>query len=329
MDYILRIAQSGYWYTVIPVFLFVVYWRLWRYKKVQYWYPRARELKIIGGETYHPYRRIIGVMRASVLLLLAGALLKPQLVDPSSRSNVEGIDIMMALDASGSMQLADFEDDKRSRFDIAKDEALRFITKRHDDALGLVLFGREAVSRCPLTVDKPILKNIVTDMELGVIDPDGTVLATGLVTAINRLKHESAKSKIIIALTDGEPSPIDTDPEVAIEAAQKLGIKIYTVGIGSTKQEHIMVPLHGLVPKPRVNEKLLRHIAQETGGAFFMARNVQDMRDIYTTIDQLEKSEFEVPLYSRSYDVGILLLWGAFLFMLLDVLLTASIWFGV
>jgi len=143
-----------------------------------------------------------------------------------------------------------------------------------------VIFAKDAVSRIPLTLDKKIINNLIGSLYIGILDPDGTVLSTAIITAANRLKKSDAKSKIMIVLTDGAPSETDVDPALAIELAQKLGIKIYTVGIGSDDDQLIMHPVLGMIAKPRINKALLTKIAHQTGGKFFLARNSKDMRTI-------------------------------------------------
>ncbi len=327
MDYVLRFANQGLWLLAIPVFFLVLVWRTVRYKHTRYVYPLTAAAIGAHLQSAHYYKRIINGIRFLVLALLALLLLKPQLVDTSSQVKVAGIDIVLVLDVSGSMQFQDFKDDTRSRVEIAKDEAIRFIGKRDNDAIGLVVFGRDAISRCPLTLDKHILAQCVSDLQIGTVNPDGTVLATGMVTALNRLKDSMAKSKVIIVLTDGEPSEEDVDPKIPLEVAKKLGIKIYTIGIGSDTQEQFMDPLYGIVLKPQVNAQLLAYIASQTGGRFFMARSSRDMRDIYTTIDQLERSELQAPIFSHYYDLGA---YGALLvlaLMLLSLFFSACWWF--
>jgi len=368
-------------------------------------------------------------LRVLVLLLLALVIAKPQIVDSRSKVPVSGIDIVLVLDVSGSMQFRDYDDDERSRFDVAKAEAIRFIEKRDSDALGLVLFGKDTVSRCPITFDKQLLKNVVDELNLGVIDSDGTMLVTGMVTAANRLKHSQSSSKVMIVLTDGEPSegdmdpsvgievakaeasrfiekrindalglvlfgkdtvsrcPItfdkellqkvveelklgvidadgtmlitgivtaanrlkhsratskvmivltdgepsegDMDPSVGIDVAKKLGIKIYTVGIGSEQEQIFRHPLYGIMTKPKVNKELLTKIAGQTGGHYFLAHSAADMRRIYDTIDTLEKTEHEVPMFSIYYDL--LMPFVAFIMAIIffELFFSTYIWFAL
>lgn len=329
MDYFLRLVYPIALYILIPIYALVMLIRLKWPRIVVYRYPLTDILIQNRITSSHPYKKIFFVFRSLALLLLAFLIAKPQLVDSNSKVNVEGIDIVLAIDLSGSMQNRDDQNDQRSRVEIAKAEAIRFIEKRDNDAIGVVIFGADAVSRCPLTMDKAVLKKIVHDLEIGLIPHEGTVLSTALVTAVNRLKNSAAKSKVIILLTDGEPSEGDMDPKVAIDIAKKLGIKVYTVGIGSDKPRTMMHPLYGPVAMPGVNKELLSMIASQTGGKFFMAQSAKDMRAIYDTIDSLEKTETQAPVFSNFLDVFVPIVWIIFSLIMLELLLSSFVWFGL
>lgn len=329
MEYFLRLEQP--WFTIgacIGVATAMLVRRWWT-KQTRYRYSIGSRAMHEGQASRHPYQKIFYLIRLFSLAILAFLIGKPQLVDSRSNMLVEGIDIMLVLDASGSMQHQDYSDDRRSRFDVAKEEAIRFIKKRTNDALGLVVFGADAVSRCPLTLDKKILTELVNNMRIGDINPDGTMLATAMITAVNRLKSSSARSKVMILLTDGEPSDGDMNPAAACEIAKKFKIKVYTVGIGSDRDELMMHPIFGPIPKPKVNTALLEKIARETGGKSFMAHNAQDMRSIYDTIDQLEKTEHETPLYSRYFDIFSPFALGVLIAAAMQVILSSSVWFSI
>lgn len=296
---------------------------------IHYRYSLAKVVKDQQYDSRHWYKFIFYVLRFSVLLVLVFVAAKPQLVDSRSKIFVEGIDIMMVLDASGSMQFQDYSEDERSRFDVAKEEAIRFVKKRINDSVGLVVFGNDAISRCPLTLDKNIVSDIIEKLQLGDIDPDGTVLATAVITAVNRLKNSNAATKIMIVLTDGAPSQNDMNIGDALEIAKKFAIKIYTVGIGSDRDVLFMHPTYGVVEKPKVNTLLLQQIARETGGKFFMAHNDQDMRDVYETINKLERTKHEAPLYSNYFDIIVPCLILVLCFLFLEQSLASSVWFHV
>lgn len=319
---------GGWWalYALIPVLLVVIILRMkWR-KPVIYRYSLSSVLAQAGKTSSASYKLFFAALRIVFLLLLVLITAQPHLVDQRSKITVEGIDIVLALDVSGSMQFIDHKDDSRSRIEVAQDEAITFVEKRVNDAVGLVIFGNDALSRCPLTHDKKVVRDIIKDLRIGIIDPDGTLLARGLLTAVNRLKKSKAKSKIIILLTDGEPSQGDIDPAIALEAAKQLGIKIYTIGIGSDEEQFLMHPLYGPIAKPKVNRQLLTAIADQTGGKFFLARNPQDMRAIYETIDQLETVEYETPVFSKQYDLSAPLCITACLVLLISVICSTFVW---
>lgn len=327
MHYFLRLAIPLATYILVPIALCcaALVWR--RRKVVVYRYSLVSSLKAQGLTTRHPFKKILAIFRLITLLTLAFLAGKPQLVDPRSKVEVEGIDMVLVLDVSGSMQHTDF--DERSRLDVAKQEALRFIAKRVNDPIGVVVFGKHVISRCPLTLDKTMLRSVIGDLQLGIVDPDGTVLSRALVTAVNRLKQSTATSKVIILLTDGEPSEGDLQPQVALEAAKRYGIKIYTIGIGSEEQRFAMHQLYGLVAIPRVNKELLDILADETGGKSFLAQNPDDMRAIYDTIDQLETTVHETDIFSNYYDIFVPCVWALSVLLLLEQILATFLWFGI
>lgn len=329
MTQFFRFAYPTFLYIAIPAVIMCAIVAIWLRRQVVYRYSLGAVLAAHGKTSSHPFKKIFYLMRLVALLLLAFLIGKPQLVDSRSSVIVEGIDMVLVIDASGSMEWRDYQDDERSRFEVAKQEAGRFITKRDNDAIGIVLFGNVAISRCPLTLDKSILKTTVDQMQLGDVNPDGTALCTAIVNACNRLKNSNAKSKIMIVLTDGEPSQGDVRPEVAIELARQLGIKVYTIGIGTDEREFYRHPYYGVMEKPRINKPLLMQIARDTGGKFFHARSAQDMRDVYDTIDSLEKTETQTPIYQQYEDIFMPFLVAAIGLLALELLLSTFVWFSV
>ncbi len=265
-----------------------------------------------------------------ILLLLCLLVSRLQKIDPKSKVKVEGIDIMLVLDVSQSMELSDDLHDFVTRIAIAKKEAINFIDHRINDPIGLVLFGRYALSRCPLTLDKDLLRQMISKIEIGEIDPSGTSLAIGMMNAINRLKKSTAKSRIMIVLTDGQPTPGDLDPNIVIEVAQKLDIKIYTIGIGSKDGGFFHHPVFGPIKQGEVfDHKLLSAIAKATGGQFFEAKNAQEMKQIYNKIDQLEKTTTEATIFTKKieyFDLLIRLIMGL---LILELFLAYFVWFGL
>lgn len=313
---------------LIPLFFCILYVKRFWSKKVVYNYSLGEQLKTNGYASTHPHAFILFCMRALALLLLLIVIPMPQLVDVHSKTNMHGIDIMLVLDISGSMNGIDDEQDPRPRIAIAKEEALHFVNKRTNDAIGLVLFAKEAFSRCPLTLDKKMIKDIIAGVQIGLLEPNDTCISTALITAANRLKNSKAKSKIIILLTDGAPGEADMDPQVAIAIAQQLGVKIYTIGVGGYKP-YFFVPGLGVVPTQEFDKKLLQDIARETGGRYFKAHDAKDMREIYDTIDTLEKTKYEVDRYTHSYDIFVPFIVAALILLCIELFLSSWIWFSL
>jgi len=329
MDLFFRFAYPWILYIGIPLLLLLIFLRTkFRLNPVY----RYSMVGLLREHRYHAsfgYKYFYDGLRFLIISLLLIVCARPQLVDVTSHVDIEGIDIMLVLDVSGSMEFFDDLQDRRSRIEVAKDEAIRFINKRDYDQIGLVLFGRHAISRSPLTLDKSMLKDMIENIQIGVINPDGTALSKSLVTAANRLKNSEAKTKIIILLTDGEPTPqVDIDPQTALDILKKFGIKVYTIGIAGEHGGLFQHPLFGLQSMGfRLNKELLEHIAQETGGEFFLAQNPQDMQRIYNTIDQLEKTEYQADIFTKHQDIFKPFLWIVFGLLIIEILFSTLVWF--
>lgn len=328
MDYFFR-AQWMFLFILLFILVLSILFYYVCKKTVVFKHSLVSFIRSKNQHTRHPFNIILRSMRCVTLILLALLSAQLQLVDNRSRRPVQGIDIMLVLDASGSMQIDDMGRAEFSRFDCAKQEAIRFINNRPNDSCGLVLFANEVLTRCPLTQDRQLLTSIIKDTQLGDISSDGTLLSSGIITAANRLKNSRAKSTVMIVLTDGEPSQQDTDPALAIEVAKELGIKIYTIGIGSEKAQFMMHPFYGPVQIPKVNVELLTRFAHETGGEFFLTNDEQGVRAIYQTIDQLETTQREQNYFDRYYDLLILLGFSAFCLYCLEMIISATGWFSV
>lgn len=327
MDYFV-VAHPWLLYVLLALVAGLLFLRIKMHKTVRYRYSLADSIAKHGLGTKSLFPLFFLCLRVCVLALLALVVARPQLVDVDSPLPVEGIDIILVLDVSGSMQYFDDLQDRRMRLDVAKQEAINFIERRENDPIGLVIFAKNAVSRCPLTLDKKMLKEIVSDLQLGVIDPNGTVLCTGIAMAANRLKSSKAKSKIMIVLTDGSPSTPDVDCNDAIAVAKKLGIKIYTVGIGNDEGGYMAHPYFGIQRVEfSLNKELLNTLATQTGGRFFEAKKPQDMKTIYQIIDSLEKTEYETTLYINYYDIFKPFLVAVIILLLLELLLSTFVWF--
>lgn len=328
----LRLAYFQLIYIFLPIFIIITLYKLRFYKTPIYRYPA---IQIFAGTSFIKssyFKKVLFLLRFVSLIGLMFLILRPQWVDEHSKVSVDSVDMVLAIDVSDSMQLIDNIQDRTPRIEAAKKEAIRFIEKRLNDQIGVVMFGSEAISRCPLTLDKMILKEIVGNIQIGEIDNRGTWLGTGIATAVNRLRNSNSKSKIIILLTDGAPTPPEKiEVEIAVEMAKNLGIKIYTVGIGNEKGGYIYHPMFGWqqVPEQGLNVKLLQDIAQQTGGKFFRASNSKEMRQAYDIIDTLEKTKVESELFHNYYEAFLTFIWIILAILGIELLLRFLIWRGV
>ena len=243
-------------------------------------------------------RHLPFALRLAALALLIVALARPQDVERLSRTNTEGIDIMLAIDVSGSMLARDFRPD---RITAAKEVAGSFIADRYGDRIGLVAFAGEAFTQSPLTTDQGTLQTLLARIRSGLIDDSGTAIGNGLATAINRLRESEAKSKVIILLTDGVNNRGEIAPQTAAEIAKAQGIRVYTIGVGTEGMApYPAVDIYGtptggtVMAKVEIDEKTLRSIAEQTGGQYFRATDKAKLKAIYDQINQLEKSKVEV-----------------------------------
>lgn len=324
MDF--RFAYPWALYIGFGLLIIAAMWRWFFYAYPRYVYPYTYFLsKKAYTESVFSPKKIVFLVRVCAVLTLLLATARPQQADDSSQVQVEGSDIMLVLDASGSMQLFDDPNDQRSRFSVAKQEALNFIHARKNDPIGLVVFGSTAISRCPVTLDKGLLQEVLTKLQLGDVNPDGTVLAIGLGMAVNRLRRSPAASKIIILLTDGAPSEHDISPGPVLDLAKKYGIKVYTIGVGGKQGGYAQVPPFGFKKfQTPLNEQLLKTIAEETGGQSFLAENPEDIKRVYQAIDELEKTSYDTPLYARYHELFMPFLLAALFFIAVEVLIRWS-----
>lgn len=242
-------------------------------------------------------------LRMIAFALLIVALARPQMSSDSPsyvEQYKEGIDIVIALDASGSMLAQDFTPD---RFEAAKEVAKEFVAKRPNDRIGLVIFEGEAYTQCPLTSDQNIIQELIGSAEQGVVN-QGTAIGMGLSTAVNRLRESDAKSKVIILLTDGVNTHGKIHPLAAAEMAKEFGIRVYTIGVGTNGKAKMPVainPMNGSYiydyEEVEIDEATLKSISSQTGGQYFRATDNEKLKEIYNEIDQLEKAKIETVEY--------------------------------
>lgn len=270
------------------------------------------------------------LLRCLCFVAIVCALARPQTRNSWDSRTVEGIDIMLAMDVSTSM-LA--EDLKPNRMEAAKDVASEFISGRPSDNIGLAIFAGESFTQCPLTTDHAsllnLLHNVRTDIAARGLIQDGTAVGMGLANAVSRLKTSKAKSKVVILLTDGSNNMGDISPMMAAQIARSLGIRVYTIGVGTNKVAPYPMPVAGgvqYVNMPvEIDTKTLSDIAAITEGNFYRATNNKELEQIYRDIDKLEKTKMDVTKFSKRYEAFQPFVMVAVLCLLLELLLRNTV----
>ena len=306
------VNREFFYLLIIPIAILI--WYILKYKFVSSTILFSDTHSISKSKTItlkQRLRHLPYLLKIIATALLIIAIARPQSTANWEESTTEGIDIVLAMDISGSMLARDLKPD---RLEASKDVAMDFISKRKNDRVGLVIFAGESFTQCPLTTDHNVLLNLFKDVKSGMVE-DGTAIGMGLATAVNRLKDSKAISKVIILLTDGVNNSGMVPPLTAAEIAQKFGIRVYTIGVGT----------EGFAPYPfqtpfgiqyqdvevKIDEKTLQDIAILTDGKYFRATNNNSLKEIYKDIDALEKSKIEVTeFHKRSEEFLPFALWA-------------------
>lgn len=265
------------------------------------------------------------VLRLAALVMFIIALARPVNVTNESEATTEGIDIVLSMDISGTMLARDFKPD---RLTAAKRLAAEFVAERRGDRIAVVAFAGEAFTQAPLTSDQATVETMLSRLRSGVVE-DGTAIGNGLATAINRLRESSAKSKVIILLTDGVNNRGQISPIMAAEIARDMGVKVYTIGVGTRgRAPYPAVDMFGnqttVMADVEIDEELLEEIASMTGGRYYRAVNDEALREIYAEINTLEKSEVQVTHY-QTYE-ELFLMWVVLGLLLLAVEFVVDKW---
>ena len=270
------------------------------------------------------------LLRCITFVLVVIVMARPQTHNSWDDRSVEGIDIMLAMDVSTSM-LA--EDLKPNRIEAAKAVATEFISDRPDDNIGLTIFAGEAFTQCPMTTDHSSLVNMLqgvrTDIAARGLISDGTAVGMGLANAVSRLKNSKAKSKVVILLTDGSNNMGDISPMTAAQIAKSLGIRVYTIGVGTNKVAPYPMPVAGGVQyvniPVEIDTKTLSDIAATTDGNFYRATNNRQLKQIYKDIDKLEKTKMNVKTFSKRYEAYQPFALLALVTLLLEIVLRSTV----
>lgn len=318
----IQFANPGYLWLLLILIPYLV----WYIKKHRMLYPSIGLSSTLPFKSHRSFKGIlIHVMfaiRLSAIALLIVCIARPQTSDSWSTSSTEGTDIVLAMDISTSMLARDFKPD---RFEAAKEIASRFVSGRESDNIGLVIFAGESFTALPMTTDRSVIVNYIKDLRMGMLQ-DGTAIGDGLATSINRIKEGKAKSKSIILLTDGSNNTGNVAPLTAAEIARKLGIKVYTIGIGSK----------GMAPYPAENEfgritfvnmpvvideESLQKIASVTGGKYYRATDNTALGQIFEEIDALEKTKIDVRNFTDKTESFAIVAFIALLLLILEAIL--------
>jgi len=298
-------ANPSYIYLLL-LLIPLIGWYFWKMRKnqasVEMSSSQAFDVpKAVTAKVY--LRHVPFVLRMIAIALVIVILARPQSTNSWQNSSTEGIDIMMAIDISSSMLAQDL---RPNRLEAAKNVAAAFINGRPNDNIGLVVFSAESFTQCPLTTDHAILLNLFKDIQSGMIE-DGTAIGLGLANAVSRIKDSQARSKVIILLTDGSNNRGEIAPVTAAEIAKTFGIRVYTIGVGTKGAAPYPFRLPGgtvqtqMIPVD-IDEPTLKQIATTTGGQYFRATDNASLKEIYSEIDQMEKTKINVREYSKKQE---------------------------
>lgn len=322
----INFAYPGFLYLLLLVPAIIAFYVLKQQKAfASVKLPGLKPLELPVKTFRNWLRHLLFALRMATVSLLIIVLARPQSTDRFQDVSTEGIDIILALDISGSMLARDF---KPNRLEASKNVATEFISGRPYDRIGLVVFSGETFTQCPLTTDHAVLINLMREIESGMIE-DGTAIGMGLANAVTRRKDSEAKSKVIILLTDGVNNRGEIAPATAAGIAKTFGIRVYTIGVGSmgTAPYPVQTPFgtqYQNMPV-EIDEDILKEIAESTGGRYFRATDNNKLVEVYSEIDKLEKSKIDVRQFTRKQEEYLPLAIIAFVFLALEMLLRYTI----
>jgi Ca-activated chloride channel homolog len=319
-------ANSGAFYLLLLI-IPIVAWYIWKqkgnYATIQV--SSIEGLKKAGLPFKNILRHVIFGLRVLILVMLIIILARPQSTNNWENRTTEGIDIVLAFDVSSSMLAQDFQP---NRMEASKEVAIKFISGRPNDRIGLVVFSGETYTQCPLTTDHAVLINLFKELKNGIIE-DGTAIGLGLANAVNRLKESNAISKVIILLTDGVNNRGELDPATAADLAKTFGIRVYTIGVGTNGYAPypVQTPFGTQLQdmKVEIDDAILTQIAEKTDGKYFRATGNQSLKKVYDEINKLEKSKIEVKQYSNKHEEYFWFAVIAGILLLLEILLRTTV----
>ena len=239
-------------------------------------------------------KRLLSFIQYLSMFLIILGLSRPRLIESLQEKNIEIVDIILVIDISSSMLATDFQP---NRLEVVKKTAKDFINQRKGDRLGILVFAGESFIQCPLTIDNEVLLSLMSEIKVAQQSYDGTAIGMAIANATNRLRNSDAKSKVMILLSDGSNNAGELDPNTAADLAKQFGIKIYTIGAG-TNQDVSFIPGRGYI-RNEIDEETLKAIAKQTGGQYFRATNTEGLKEIYSTINALERTEVEIKVFTQ------------------------------
>jgi len=239
-------------------------------------------------------KRLLSFIQYLSMFLIILGLSRPRLIESLQEKNIEIVDIVLVIDISSSMLATDFQP---NRLEVVKKTAKDFINQRKGDRLGILVFAGESFIQCPLTIDNEVLLSLMSEIKVAQQSYDGTAIGMAIANATNRLRNSDAKSKVMILLSDGSNNAGELDPNTAADLAKQFGIKIYTIGAG-TNQDVSFIPGRGYI-RNEIDEETLKAIAKQTGGQYFRATNTEGLKEIYSTINALERTEVEIKVFTQ------------------------------
>ena len=302
----------------------IISWYIWKRKTISanLQISTTEALEKVPKSYKYYFLHVPFALRMMAFAFLIIVLARPQSTDNWSNQNIEGIDIMMVIDVSGSM-LA--EDLRPNRIEAAKTVGTEFISARPNDNIGLVVFAGESFTQCPLTTDKAALINLLNTVHSDMMESSNTAIGMGLANAVNRLKESSAKSKVVILLTDGSNNTGEIDPLTAAELAKTFGIRVYTIGVGTRGSAPYPVQTAFGVRRQMIevdiDEGTLRKISGMTDGKYFRATDNKSLKAVYEEIDKLEKTKIQVREYSKKLEEYLPFAIAALILLVLEILL--------
>ena len=309
---------------ILPLLLFV-YMRAHRGRQGSVQFSDLSTLRRAGSSLWAKLRHSLIVLKVLGLACLVMAMARPQAGREVREISAEGIDIMLTLDVSSSMELNDLDQGQKSRLQVAKEVVADFIGGRYSDRIGMVIFAGESFTQCPLTLDYDVLLKFMQDVEIADERWDGTAIGMALINATNRLRDSTAKSRVAILLTDGVNNAGEIEPLTAADVAAAVGIRVYTIGVGSDGT--IRRPIQGVfgtryqTVQVEIDEETLQGVAERTGGRYFRATSGEKLEEIYREIGELEATEIKSEVHVDYSERFAYFLWPGLALLLGELLL--------